>query len=99
MCPNSRDILNLTLAASVAILTFLFAWLLIYAIRTAKTIVDFFNRLHALVTDIETTLGSLKVKIREAGLILPLLMKTAEKIMQYFTDRKVNVKSKSQNPK
>ena len=97
MCASSRDILNLTLAAAVAILTFLFAWLLIYVIRTVKTVVDFFDRLRALVNEIEATLNSMKDKIKEAGIILPVLMKAAEKLVAYVGERRRVQKSKSKN--
>ncbi len=88
MCDSSRDILNLTLAASVAILTFLVGWLLAYAIVAVKSFADIIRRIREVLSLAEQTLSGLKERVREIGSVLPLLITTVEKLVKYVSDKK-----------
>jgi len=102
MCSNSRDILNLTLSLSVALLTILIAWILTYAIITLRHLSHAVRRVLGLITEGEQIVATLKERVKEIGAILPVLVTGIEKLVTYLNEKRKtrdNVKSKSQNSK
>lgn len=93
MCPNSRDILNLTLSLSVALLTILMAWILIYVIFIFKSISQTIERLKTLVSEGEQILASFKERVKEIGTALPLFVTAIEKLITFVGARKRQKKS------
>src|SRR3990167_489614 len=95
MWETSRDTLNLTLAASVGVLTILLAWLLIYAIRILKTVADVSRRIDATLRLAEDALTTLRDRARDLASILPVVMKAVDKLVTYVGERKRARKSSS----
>lgn len=99
MFDTSRDILNITLSVSVGILTVLLAWLLIYCLRVMKTIVDVSRRIDATIRLAEDTLIVLRDRARDLASLLPLVMKTVEKLVTYVGEKRKASKNQAANEK
>jgi len=93
MCESSRDILNLTIAASIAVLTFLIAWLLSYAIIATKAVMEVIHKIKKLTDEVDQTMMSLKTRVKEISVALPLVTKVVEKLMTYMDEKRKSKKS------
>ena len=81
------------LSACAAILTLLLAWLLVYCIRVMKTLVNLSRRINETIRLTEETLTTLRDRAHDLASILPLLVKTVEKLISYIGEKKRQKKS------
>ncbi len=82
MLGTSRDILNYTLAASAAVLTFFIAWILWYFIKIFRDVEKVIRQATSVIDKFSSVLDLAKDQIRNAAAILPLIMKGGEKLSE-----------------
>lgn len=82
MFGSSRDILNVTLAASVALLTFFVCWILFYVVSMFRDMRTVVRDVTKAIEKFNSVLDFAKEKISTATAVFPLIIKTAEKIVE-----------------
>ncbi len=82
MFGTSRDILNYTLAASAAVLTFFIAWMLWYFIKIFRDVEHTVRKTSEVVDKFSSVLDLAKDQIRNAAAVIPLIMKGGEKLAE-----------------
>ena len=82
MFENSRDILNYSLALSVLVLTFLMAWILVYVVKIFREMERVVRDVTRAVEKFTDMIDFAKDKISNAAAVIPLVIKSSEKIFE-----------------
>lgn len=88
MFDSSKDILFIVIAVSVAVLTFLFAWLLIYMIRIFRRAYGAVNMISEKIEMLARLVDTLKEKIEHSATAVTVLSQTIGKVAEYWTKRR-----------
>lgn len=82
MFESSRDILNLTLALSAAVLTFFICWLLYYIVSIFRDMRNVVRDVTKTIEKFNSVLDFAKEKISSVSAVFPLVIKATEKIIE-----------------
>lgn len=82
MFESSRDILNLTLALSAAVLTFFICWLLYYVVSIFRDMRNVVRDVTKTIEKFNSVLDFAKEKISSVSAVFPLVIKATEKIIE-----------------
>lgn len=82
MFESSRDILNLTLALSAAVLTFFICWLLYYIVSIFRDMRNVVRDVTKTIEKFNSVLDFVKEKISGVSAVFPLVIKATEKIIE-----------------
>ena len=82
MFANSRDVIIFTLAASVALLTFFICWILFYVVSMFRDMRNVVRDVTKAIEKFNSVLDFAKEKISNVTALFPLIIKTAEKIVE-----------------
>jgi hypothetical protein len=106
MFESSRDILNYTLAASAAILTFFIAWILWYFVKIFRDVERVIRQTTAVIDKFSSVLDLAKDQMRNAAAIFPLIIKGGEKVSDMLRSmrerhdaKQANEEAKNKNKK
>ena len=84
MLESSKDVLNYTLAASAAVLTFFIVWLLWYFIKIFRDIERVVDKTTSVVEKFSSVLDLAKDQIKNAAAVIPLMIKAGEKLTEFI---------------
>ncbi len=82
----SRDILNYALTASVLVLTFFLAWILIYIVKIFREIERVVRDVTKAIEKFNSVLDFAKDKISNAAAAIPIIIKGGEKIAEIIAN-------------
>lgn len=88
MFDSSKDILFIVIAVAVAVLTFLFSWLLIYMIRIIKRAYGAVNLVSEKIEMLAKLVDTLKEKIEHSATAVTVLSKTIANVADYWNKRR-----------
>jgi len=80
MLESSRDILNISLAASVIVLTILVAWILVYIIKMFRDAQRALHQMTKVIEKLSNVLDVIRDKVHSAAAVIPLIVKGVEKV-------------------
>lgn len=88
MFDSSKDILFIVIAVAVAVLTFLFSWLLIYMIRIFRRAYGAVNLISEKIEMLARLVDTLKEKIEHSATAVTVLSKTIGQVAEYLGKRR-----------
>ena len=97
MFESSRDILNSTLAAAAALLTFFICWILYYMVGMFRDMRNVVRDVTKAIQKFNSVLDLAKEKISNLTTVFPIIMKTAEKIIETIGALKEKRKTRRQS--
>src|SRR3989344_2094361 len=80
MLESSRDILNISLAASVIVLTILVVWILVYIIKMFRDAQRALHQMTKVIEKLSNVLDVIRDKVHSAAAVIPLIVKGVEKV-------------------
>ncbi len=92
---TSQDILNIAIAVSVAGVSFLLGWLLIYAIIITRRLVKITSLIERGAVKLENLINLAKDKLESSASYLSLLSVALKDLISYILIKKNNSKKKS----
>ncbi len=94
MFETSNDLLNIVIAAAVAVFTVFICWIMYYFISILRTVKKSVNEIKTKIEALDVILNSLKEKISHSSNYLGLLVKSVISLLEFFRERK----DKKSNP-
>ncbi len=95
MFDTSKDILNLIIAACVAVFTFFLCYLLYYIISMLKQANKTVTEIRQRIESFDALLESVKEKLTHSSNYLALLVKSIVSLMEFVKERKDKKSAKS----
>jgi hypothetical protein len=88
MFNTSRDILNLTLAISIASIAFFISWGLYYLVMMAKRIRHLTREAGEIISNIKETTGMIREKVEASAATIALIAEGIKKILAVVGEKK-----------
>lgn len=101
MINSSRDILNYALTLSVVVLTFFFAWILLYLVRTFRDMQRVVHDIIRAIEKLNEVLDYTREKISSAAALIPIVVKGTQKIIEIVgnvRNRQASKKAQREKP-
>ena len=99
MFETSKDLLNLLLGVSVALVAVLFSWVLFEIGRMIKGVNDTINGMKKLVNSVNEVVDKFKDKAGEGMAYLTVLIKSGQEVMKLIQKKKASTDVKRKSKK
>ncbi len=85
---NSQDVLWLSIALAVLVVTFFFCWMMYYVIRILRNTVYTIEKFTGVLKKLDEVLDLIKEKLSSAGTYVALVAKGVEQVMEMMEAKK-----------